>query len=72
MLVSNSRSRTNTIFCSLSGICSIAIDNPERPGPICTHCLSSVPPWCGSRLNRQIAAGNDGSPTAHANTRGGS
>jgi len=44
MLVSNSRSRTNTIFCSLSGICSIAIDNPERPGPTCTHCLSSVPP----------------------------
>ena len=32
---SNSRIRTNTIFCSLSGIESIATDNPERPGPIC-------------------------------------
>ena len=32
---SNSRIRTNTIFSSLSGIESIAIDKPERPGPIC-------------------------------------
>ena len=32
---SNSRIRTKTIFSSLSGIASIAADNPERPGPIC-------------------------------------
>ena len=68
MLRPNSRIRTNTIFCSLSGIRSIATDNPDRPGPSCTYSGTSVPQSMGSRRNRQIAAGCPGSPTAHAKT----
>src|SRR6201999_299142 len=43
MLVSNSRIRTKTIFCSLSGIRSMAWLSPERAGPICIHWRRVVP-----------------------------
>ncbi len=67
---SNSRSRTKTIFCSFSGIASMARFRPERAGPICAHCSSTVPVPSGRRVNRQVDQGWPGSPTAHAN-RGG-
>ena len=55
MPVSRSRSRTKTIFCSLSGIASMAMFSPERAGPIWYHCSSSVPVPSGRRVNRQVA-----------------
>ena len=72
MAVSHSRSRTKTIFCSLSGIASMAMLRPERPGPIRAHCSSSVPAPSGRRVNRQVAIGWPGSPTVQVKRRGGS
>jgi len=72
MLCSNSRILTNTIFCSLSGIRSMASDRPDRAGPICIHSDSSVPPSFGSSRKRHSAVGLAGSSTAHPNTRSGS
>ena len=72
MLASCSRSRTKTIFCSLSGIASMAMFRPERAGPIWYHCSSSVPFPSGFRVNRQVADGRSGSPTAQAKRCGGS
>ena len=72
MPASSSRSRTKTILASLSGIASMARFRPERPGPICIHCSSTVPAPSGRRLNRQVVDGWPGSPTAHAKRRGSS
>jgi hypothetical protein len=46
--------------------------SPDRPGPICIHSRSRVPSPAGSRVKRQLAAGWAASPTAQANTCGGS
>ena len=72
MPVSCSRSRTKTIFCSLSGIASMAMFRPERAGPIWYHCSSRVPSPSGATVNRQVADGWPGSPTAQAKRCGGS
>ena len=72
MLASNSRIRTKTIFCSFSGMRSMAKESPEGAGPICIHSRSTVPPSCGSNVNRQIAEGYCGSSTAQASRFGGS
>ena len=72
MLASCSRSRTKTILASLSGMASMAMFRPERAGPIWYHCSSSVPFPSGLRVNRQVAAGWPGSPTAQAKRCGGS
>ena len=72
MPVSCSRSRTTTIFCSLSGIASMAMFRPERAGPIWYHCSSRVPSPSGATVNRQVADGWPGSPTAQAKRCGGS
>src|ERR1700757_4179947 len=72
MFCSHSPIRTNTIFCSFSGMRSIANDSPERAGPICIHCDSSVPPSLGSSRKRQTAVGFAGSSTAQATARSGS
>lgn len=53
--VSNSRSRTNTIFCSFSGMASIARLSPEGAGPSWALCSTTVPPPSGRSVNRQTA-----------------
>src|SRR6266568_1472827 len=72
MAVSHSRSRTKTILASFSGMASMAMLRPERPGPIRAHCSSSVPAPAGRRVNRQVAIGWPGSPTVQVKRRGGS
>ena len=59
-------------MASLSGIASMARLRPERAGPIRAHCSSTVPAPSGHRVNRQVAIGWPGSPTAQANRRGSS
>ena len=51
---------------------SMAMFRPERAGPIWYHCSSIVPFPSGLRVNRQVAAGWLGSPTAQAKRCGGS
>jgi hypothetical protein len=72
MPVSCSRSRTKTILASLSGIASMAMFRPDRAGPIWYHCSSRVPSPSGVTVNRQVADGWPGSPTAQAKRCGGS
>lgn len=73
---SNSRYLTSTIYCSFSGMASIAKESPERPGPIRLPCDGSVgrswaraePPE-GTRLVRiPDRPGGDTRPGSHATT----